>query len=303
MNVYALLDGWPRASRTGLLAATGGGLGLATVVLPFLRLAPLAYDVAILVVVAGLVGMWGLAYRGIEGALPRSASGDDRAVRHRGLMAGRWLEHTASAVRLPEVDPTFSLLDWSRAIHEGLSDRVDGTLGPVNVAGIEGSEVTVRALVWARALTWVEARFTRDGDRLTPIDHRTVAAPIPLVDIDPAWPAARRALISRDEALDVESFEVLFDQMNAELDQLVDADATTRAASPYLTDDGARSLGFWADGPGLPPAGSSAAWLTIEEDAWHERIEVQCGLRVLGLCRTAGEPDAPWQLWRLRRGG
>ncbi|MEO0604360.1 MAG: hypothetical protein AAF211_23190 [Myxococcota bacterium] len=304
MNVYALLEGWPRASRTGLLVATGGGLAVATVTLPFLGLAPLAYDGAILVVVAGLAGMWGITYRGMEGGLPMATPSDDRAVRHRGLIAGRWLEQTSSAVGLPEIDPTFSLIGWSTAIREGLADRMDGKLGPVHVAGVEGSEVTARALVWAnQTLDWVEARFRRTGDRLTPLAHRTVAPPIPLVEIDPAWPAARRALISRDEALDVEAFEVLFDQINAELDGLVDADATTRAASPYLTEEGARSLAFWADGPGLPPAGSGAAWLTIEEDAWHERIEVQCGLRVLGLCRTAGASDAPWRLWRLRRGG
>ena len=204
---------------------------------------------------------------------------------------------------------------WVTSIRTVLESRLEGAVGPIDVVSAHEEprgttserSVVVRAVVRTNAedVGWIEAGLSRDGSTFTYRHHLPIAEPIPSVNVDPGWPTARRALFARDEALDVDGFEVLFEQIDAELDRLADADEATRYASPYLTPEGVRSLAFWADGPGLPLTGRGrrdAAWLAIEEDATHERIEVQCGLRVFGLCRIVGRPDAPWRLWRLRRG-
>jgi len=312
MHLYDLLDDWPPSSRDPLLAATAGVLALASVGLPLAGLDVVAYDVA----VGGLIAILALGWIVAGSALrPMMPSSPEAAVRHRGLIAERWRERAHPAVRLPEVDPSFSLLAWTSAIRRALAAELDGVVGPVSVIGTKGAEVTARALhrPGRRGVGWVEARLVRDDDtdgaeprrgevRFRCLDHRPSGEPVGAVEVDFGWPAARRALFARDEALGVEGFDVLFAQINDELDRLADADGAERRASPYLTAEGALALGFWADGPGLPARGDHAAWLCVEEDAWHERIEVQCGARVLGLCREVGDRGAPWRLWRLRRG-
>lgn len=300
MHLYALLDAWPRDVRAVLLGATGSLLAVATLSLPLLRLPPIAGDTAAWLVVLGVAGTWILAYLRVRPQLPRPAP--DLASRHRGILAGRWLDRAPTAVRLPEVDASFSLVAETARVRDRLAGAVRGTVGPVALVGMVGDRLMARSLVYDGRPRWIEATFRRVGEELELLGHEYVATPASVVEIDSGWPAARRALLARDEALDVVSFDVLCAQINAEIDALVDADVPTRAASPYLTPDGARSVAFWAEGPGLPPGGHEVVWLSVEEDAWHERVEVQCGLRVLGLCRRAGSADAPWQLWRLRRG-
>ncbi|MEN0061867.1 MAG: hypothetical protein AAGA48_06920 [Myxococcota bacterium] len=299
MHLYDRLDAWPAALRNALIGVTGGLLIGMTLGFPFLRWSDLTYDLSIFGVVGLNLGLWWVI--GAVVASPKTRSGlDDATVRHRGLMAGAWLRE-AKSTRMSEIDATFSLVAWSERIGRALEEHLAASVGPIHIRQVDDTQLTAHALIHDKEQTeWVEATLTHDAADFVCL--RTVPIAASTIEIDPDWPAARRALLARAEALDADGFDVLFVQVNAEIDRLAAADATSRSSSPYLTPAGARALGFWAEGPGVPPGGPDAAWLLVEEDAWHERIEVQCGLRVLGLCRAAGQADAPWQLWRLRRG-
>ena len=66
--------------------------------------------------------------------------------------------------------------------------------------------------------------------------------------------------------------------------------------TPYCTPEGLDAVRWWRAGAGLPGTaqgeGAEQVWLEVEEDGWYERIEVQCGARVLGLLRPSGDPSA-----------
>jgi hypothetical protein len=67
-----------------------------------------------------------------------------------------------------------------------------------------------------------------------------------------------------------------------------------------VTADGQADLAYWR-AVGLPSDVGAIEWLEVGQDGWFDRIERALGARVLSLRRTAGEADAPWELWRVRR--
>lgn len=298
MHLYTLLDRWPASSRTVLLAMTGSALAIATVGLPFVPLSGLAYDAAVVALLIALLAAWAAVGFGFGVEAPPDVV--EASVRHRALIAGQWQERRPDLASLPEVDPAFSLITWTDAIHEALSASVEGTLGPLTVEQVDGRDVSVWVAQQVDGeLQGVRATLRRADERFTYVDHELLPYPQAPTVHDPDWPAARRALFARAEALDPHGFETLFEAINAEIDRVAANEETSAEDATYLSPQGLRCVTFWARGAGLPPAGD-IAWLSVEEDAWHERIEVRCGARVLGLCRRAGQPDAPWRLWRLR---
>jgi len=306
MALWSWLDDLPAAPRLALLAGSAVGLGVPTLTV--------SSDLAAIGFVAGVAAAWGAAWWGI--ARPRahartlqdqqrethwvearSLLGADAVHdRHRGLDA------------LTTRDPAFSLPVFHAIVQRMVPDSALVQIASVRVADgqtevqtIVTGETGSRHVLLRRAEDahspppeeiadgaggW-QIVSTRPGD----------APPFPSTAPDPWLPASRRALLARGEAFDAEAFDAVLGEVGAALDH---AASTGQVPESYLEPTGTRAVKHFIEGPGLPAGGEASTWLEVEEDGWFERIEVRQGSRILGLARRAGQPEAPWKLWRLR---
>lgn len=330
MSALDWLDVLPPTPRRLLLGGTGISLAAASLLLDPLSVPP-EHHTPIAAGVAGVVGLgWGLAWLGLaRPALQRrqraaEASAEDRA-RDRGLLAKQATKHRRTSLRgdasLIESDPGFCLpafLDAVVALHTAAAE-VPITCGPASVEVVRWAPDRTRVDVlvgYARDdRTPRAARITvsRPPDASSPppdaqgslpegawaLDQivELDALPPPALAPAPGLAAARRALLLRAEAFDLDGFEALIAEINDALDG---EDATTGALEAYTTPGGLRAVRWWQTNNTLPTTDTEITWLEVEEDGWYERIEIRCGDRLLGLLRPSGQPDAPWQLWRLR---
>ncbi len=307
MALLGWLDVLPSGARRGLLAATAVGLGAPSATLGMSGLDPIGQDVvaggAVLVVgVLWLGAFFGLARPELERREREAAEARVRREHDPGLLAA------AGPVDL--LDPAFSL----PVLHEIVLARVGqgDVVRVIDVRRVKDGTVLV-ALVEAPGRCR-RVQVSRAPDAVSPSPDRATEEgaggwrvtaledverpPDPPIAPSPTVPAARRALLARAEAFDLEAFEALLDEL---CDALQRVGETPDAAEPYTTVSGARALEFWRSSGGLPPLGDDHTWLEVEEDGWYERIEIRSGACVLGLLRPSGEPDAPWRLWRVRR--
>ncbi len=301
------LDVLPATARTGLLASSAG--------LAVVGTSPLAEELWVAVGIAlGVLAAWVGVYVAVarpalrdaaEARLDQSAA----SARDRGILVQRVMKAHGGGSdmhRILQGDPAFSVPVLLELATQELEDGLTAGPGQI-VAARQGDdrvelEVVVRvhgAGAPARRITLsrpVGATSPPPGAEASGWTANVVEHPAPPpteAAIDPGLPAARRALLARAEAFDLEGFEALV----AEIDAALDRDGGGEA---YCTPLGAACLQWWAQA-GQPPGGGPTTWLEVEEDGWFERIEVRRGQRILGLLRPSGEPAAPWRLWRLRK--
>jgi hypothetical protein len=319
------LDALPPGPRRVLLGVTAAALLLGTALSGVA--APGARDGIALGVVLGLAGAWAgvWVWLGRPAVARRQAARlaeEDERARDRGLIVSSAAPPERTGLQAVVArDPGFSLPvlhDLVRALHRRTTGA-EAVHGPIRVldARIEGERTRLSVLVRASrpdgAAICRILRLSRptgtaslppepvaagaDGGWRVDAAEDVEAPPEPPIIADPAMPAARRALLLRAEAFDLGAFEALVDEIDAALDHA----GGDPAVAPYTTPSGAECVRWWAAGEGIPPSEPPTEWIAVEEDGWSERIEVRRGARVLGLLRRAGQPDAPWQLWRLRR--
>ena len=311
--------------RWALIGATAWALALGTV-----YEAGTAAAMALMVgLVAVWTGVWAFVARPAAAARQeRLARQEAHQARDRGILAERVMAgaregtHSGSLSSLAAMDPAFSLPLFLARVGrmvaaqvgshevlvgpavvervEVLGSRVQVTLA-VPIAAPQGSgarRVVVSRPTSARTPPPASSEVSWSLGEVAPLD----AMPEVAIPVSGSLAAARRALLARAEAFDLEGFEVLI----AQLQELLGASGATPAGlTPYCTPEGLDAVRWWRAGAGLPGTaqgeGAEQLWLEVEEDGWYERIEVQCGARVLGLLRPSGDPSAPWQLWRVRR--
>ncbi|HHO49472.1 MAG TPA: hypothetical protein ENK18_01050 [Deltaproteobacteria bacterium] len=330
MSALDWLDVLPTLPRRLLLGGTGLGLAIPTLWLDPLVPDPELHTAIALAVVGGLGLGWAGAWLGLarpvlaQQRLDAAASADARA-RDRGLLAkaatGRRGPALQGVAALSMDDPGFCLpasLDAIVALHTAASGApIVG--GPASLEAVRRQKDRIEVDVVAgyteeggggRAVRLTASRpagatspppdaqgaipeGTWSLDRAVALDR----LPAPSLKPDPGLAAARRALLLRAEAFDLDGFEALVAEINDVVDR---ADATTEALEAYTTPGGLRSVRWWHSSAELPQAGAGITWLEVEEDGWYERIEIRCGDRLLGLLRPSGQPEEPWRLWRLR---
>ncbi|MBX2799188.1 MAG: hypothetical protein KTR31_16055 [Myxococcales bacterium] len=313
------------AVRLALIGATFAALGASSFLL-----GPHP-DPGRLTVVAGILGatlaVWILTWltlaRPVLQQRRASLEADAAAwARDRGVLAADALGAEAQAAigglrALAARDPEFCLPAFlDRVLALFTEDRGPQTaLGPVSIEEVELDDHLVTVSVQlashdpAGAPTFHrvvvqrpdDARSgTPDGDydgswRKTRVETLP-SLTAPRTTPDPGLAPARRALLLRAEAFDLEGFEALIAEINGLLDR---PDATVDEVASYATSRGAQAIRWW-HATGMPAADDELVWLEVEEDGWYERIEVLCGRRLLGLLRPSAQPEAPWRLWRLR---
>lgn len=202
--------------------------------------------------------------------------------------------------QLAAFDPAFSVPVLHRALRSLAGPGAWGAPRVESVAFPEG-EIVLTALVPGRP-TSVRLRVSRPRGipfpRPDSVEHgwRPGAReevpgtpPAVLPAVDPGMPAARRALLLRDRAFDVDDFASYLREIRAEL-------AAGDAA--HLDPQGAADVAFWGAPP--PVAGDvPVRWLEVELDGWYERIEVEHGGWWLSLLRPVAHRDTAWTLWRV----
>ena len=270
--------------------------------------------------------LWGVAYGRmarpalLAAAAQRAVTAEDHA-RDRGLLVARAMaaherQGSGGLTALQAKDPGFSLPAFLAEAGRQASERVGpGTLvGPSAVEAVRFREVRTEVRV-ALAMHHAEGgsatyrlALSRPVHAVSPPPGEPLGWELDGMDPHPWSPdvqgapvaglsAARRALLARHEAFDDDAFASFVEEVNQALDR---ADAES-AWNAYATPEGVACIRWWKAGPGLPPPTGAVEWLDVDEDGWVERIEVRTGHRVLGLQRPSGHPEAPWQLWRLRR--
>lgn len=221
---------------------------------------------------------------------------DPLTERDRGILARR-------ALKLVEDDPSFSLPDLVEQLRDELLPTKLG--GPVDIGPVDRLPPTPDTPDQLELRVAYQTPATSDTalvvlgrihGQWAITDMQTGAAPPTTAATPSPWVVAnRRALLARSEAFDQAGLEALVARISA----LLDEDGAD--LSPYTTATGGSSVRWWRANGGLPATSGALAWVAVLEDAWYERVDLRHGDRVLGLLRTAGEPEAPWKLWRVLR--
>lgn len=243
---------------------------------------------------AALFGGWWLALR--ERAAAPAV--DPLSERHRGILARQ-------ALAWVEEDPSFSLPDVVERLRDVLLPRQLG--GPVEIGPVTRVPPTTDSVDTLEIVVAYQTPATsssalvvlgRDGDDWAIRRMETADGPLSPAAPSPWITANRRALLARSEAFDRAGFEAMATRISELLDQPDVVDGELR---PWTTPTGLSSIRWWRDHGGLPAANGPLTWLAVYEDAWYERVDLRCGDRCLGLLRRAGDPAAPWALWRVLR--
>lgn len=310
----------PAAERAALIGVVALVLGAPTVLLGRLEAPHRVADVVAVGAVAIAVGALLLEWRrhGAPGAArlaARRTSAESDRERNRSIAVSAWTPpETRPLDRLAARDPAFSLPVLLAAVSALLP--VSGPAAAAEVVAVRERAGALASDPSGRpAAVEVDAVVRTPGGAVLahvscPTDARSPAlADVPgawrldgtepwtgaeaAIVADPGVAAARRALVARD-ALDLRALEALAWQISAALD------AGDEASRPYVSEDGRADLAYWR-AVGLPPDEGPTEWIEVEQDGWFDRFELAMGARVLSLRRATGRPEAPWELWRVRR--